>query len=427
MASVRLTIKGNKNPSTLYMRFVNGRKLDISCKTNLSINPKHWDNKKGNYRNISAINNLVKKQAQIERLKIHVLSAYNDSYSCGDIIDKGWLESTVSAFFRRPIQENKGSIEKHYVYYSQFCDWWIETKAPKWKTGKNKYLSDRMIGQYNAFVSVWKSFEGKTQYKIKNVNNELLEQFADWMIESDYAVSTTKRHISRAKFFLFRAEAESITTNPSFSNRVFVEKETQDVSEPYLNLDEINSIYNLDLSHDITLDNVRDNFIIGLWTGLRVSDFNKNLDVSNIDGEYIKIKTQKTATWVTIPLHTQVKEILNKRFGNLPVKTSNKFFNKKIKTICMLAEIDQEMYGGLVKVDKKTKQKRKVYGMYKKYQLISSHVARRSFCTNLFGKIPNHDLMKIAGWASESMMLHYVKKTKTESADNLKKYWNENY
>ena len=422
MARVKLITKGSKNPSTLYIRFVNGRKTDIATSTGLSVNPAYWDNKKSNYRNVSAIDNLVKKQANMEKLKLFILEVYNDSFMSGDIIDREWLKQSLSTFFKRPKQEQNGYIHKNFVYFSSFCDYWLKNKASTWKTGKRKYLSGKMKNQYESFVSIWKQFEDESVFKIKDIDNDLLEQFVDHMTDNHYAYSTIKRNLSRAKFFLARAEAESIEVNPRFRERVFIEESNEQVEDPYLSVDEINSIYNLDLSHDMYLDNVRDNFIIGLWTGLRVSDFNKNLDLSNFQGDYIKIKTQKTATWVTVPLHEQVRTILHKRFNNLPVKTSDKFFNEKVKTICMLAEIDEKVYGGVVKVDESGR-KRKVYGNYKKYQLISSHVARKSFCTNLYGEIPNYDLMKLAGWSSEKMLLHYVKKTQSESADSLKKYW----
>jgi integrase len=345
----------------------------------------------------------------------------------GDIIDKNWLNNAVSSYFNRPKQEKRLSIEKHYVYYSVFALWWIENKAPKWKTDKNKMLSKRVIMQYQSFLKIWKSFEGNNAYKIQDVSNEILDQFTTFMTSKDYASNTTKRQIARAKFFISRAKTEGIKTDPTYQDRVFVEKDQEEIDHPYLNEKEIDSVYDLDLSNDLSLDNIRDNAIIGLWTGLRISDFNKNLDISNIDGDYIRIKTQKTGAWVTIPLHPQVREVIKKRHGNLPVKTSDKHFNEQIKVICMLAEIDQQIKGGVIVVDEKTKEKRKVYGLHKKYKLVSSHICRRSFASNLFGHISNRDLMNICGWAKEDMMLHYIKKTKTESADELKKYWNTKY
>jgi integrase len=427
MATIKLIVKGTKNPSTLYIRFINGRSFDISCSTNLSVDPSQWDSKKSNYKNLSSISDRVKKQAKFEKLKIGILEAYNDSFMLGDIIDKNWLNNAVSSYFNRPKQEKRLSIEKHYVYYSDFALWWIENKAPKWKTDKNKMLSKRVIMQYQSFLKIWKSFEGQKAYKIQDVSNEILDKFTTFMTSKDYASNTTKRQIARAKFFISRAKTEGIKTDPTYQDRVFVEKDQEEIDHPYLNEKEIDSVYNLDLSNDLSLDNIRDNAIIGLWTGLRISDFNKNLDISNIDGDYIRIKTQKTGAWVTIPLHPQVRKVIKKRHGNLPVKTSDKHFNEQIKVICMLAEIDQQIKGGVIVVDEKTKEKRKVYGLHKKYKLVSSHICRRSFASNLFGHISNRDLMNICGWAKEDMMLHYIKKTKTESADELKKYWNTKY
>ena len=93
----------------------------------------------------------------------------------------------------------------------------------------------------------------------------------------------------------------------------------------------------------------------------------------------------------------------------------------------MLANIDQKIKGGITIVDEETGVKRKVYDVYKKYKLVSSHICRRSFATNLFGKVPNKVIQDIGGWAKEDMFLHYIKKTKRESADQLKQYWDEKY
>ena len=131
----------------------------------------------------------------------------------------------------------------------------------------------------------------------------------------------------------------------------------------------------------------------------------------------------KTKTFVTIPIHSQVAAILKKRNGNLPSKISEQKFNDKIKIIAQLCDIDEVMIGGVVKVDEKTKIKRKVIDTYKKYELVTSHICRRSFATNLFGKVPNKTLLDVCGWSNEEMLFKYNKQTKMESALVLKKHW----
>jgi integrase len=91
------------------------------------------------------------------------------------------------------------------------------------------------------------------------------------------------------------------------------------------------------------------------------------------------------------------------------------------KILCEKAKINQITEGTLF--DGATK--RNVVGYYEKYKLVSSHICRRSFATNLFGKVPNHVIQAVGGWASEQMMLHYIKKTNTEHAEVLKDYWHK--
>ena len=424
MATIRLVTRSIKNPCNLNIRFSAGRDNNFYVPINIFVNPNHWDNKKSNYKNSSEIKNRMELTAKFERFKSNILEEYNKAYMSGEITNKDWLESVVKDLFDRPEQEKRGGTQEYFLYYLEFCEYWLKEIAPKWKTEKNKFMSRRAIQQYETFILAFKNFQknyNSKRFKIKDVNSDVLSDFSTYLCDkAKFAPSTSKRLVGRVKFFLNRAEKMGIKTDPSFKERVYVAKEEGDILVPYLNEQEIDRIFNLDLSHDHTLDNIRDSFIISLWSGLRISDFNNNLKADNIDGDYISIRTNKTGSWVTIPLHNQVKFVLNKRFGNLPAKFSDKHFNEHIKTVCMLADIDEEIKGKLF--DNETK--RKLTGNYPKYKLISSHSGRRSFCSNLFGKIPNSIIQKTGGWASEKMMLHYVKRTNKDYAKELKSYWN---
>ena len=43
MATLKFTVRGSSNPSTIYARFTDGRKLHIIAKTDFLINPEFWD------------------------------------------------------------------------------------------------------------------------------------------------------------------------------------------------------------------------------------------------------------------------------------------------------------------------------------------------------------------------------------------------
>ena len=52
--------------------------------------------------------------------------------------------------------------------------------------------------------------------------------------------------------------------------------------------------------------------------------------------------------------------------------------------------------------------KRVAFGMYPKYELITSHTMRMSFATNYFGNIETPILMEITGHSRESTFLSYI-------------------
>lgn len=427
MATIKLLIKGKSNPSSLYVRFRNGRSVDLFVPTGLFVNPLHWDNTSGNLRALGEIKNRRLLYAKYEKLKVFIFEQYNESYSLGEIIDSNWLKQAINLFLKRPKQEKNNQIKTHYVYYVKFAEWWLKEIAPTWRTEKNKTLNRRTIQQYESFISIFKKFQKTTNYKIIDLNASIITDFGDYMIDEEYSYLSTKRHVGRLKFFLNRAEKLSIKTNPNFKERIFVSNNDEEINVPFLDEEEINSIFELDLSHDESMDNIRDSFVIGLWTGLRISDFNHNLDVSNIKDGFVDIKTTKTGAWVTIPVHPHIRKILDKRFGNLPQRYSDKHFNEKVKIICMLSGIDNNIKGGISKLNKKTGETRKKVGIYPKYKLITSHTCRRSFATNLFGEVENHVIMSVGGWKTERMMLHYMKKTKRQHAEILKNHYDKKY
>lgn len=145
--------------------------------------------------------------------------------------------------------------------------------------------------------------------------------------------------------------------------------------------------------------------LIGLSIGQRVSDL-LNLTPSNIRkasfGLYIDITQQKTKKAVTVGVvDPRVIEILEHEF---PKEVSQVQFNKEIKAICKLAGIKEKVSG--YKNNPKTKRKELIVAP--KYEFVTSHIMRRSFATNYYGKIETPLLMNITGHTKESTFLTYI-------------------
>ena len=66
---------------------------------------------------------------------------------------------------------------------------------------------------------------------------------------------------------------------------------------------------------------------------------------------------------------------------------------------------------------------RKKTGMYKKYDLITSHIGRRSFASNFYGKIPTTYLIYVTGHSTEAMFLNYIGKSNKDLALEITNYF----
>ena len=128
--------------------------------------------------------------------------------------------------------------------------------------------------------------------------------------------------------------------------------------------------------------------------GQRVSDLLK-LSPDNLrkapTGLYIDILQQKTKKAVTVGVADPIViEILENEF---PRKVSQVVFNKQIKALCRMAGIEELVSG--FKNNPKTRRKEIVNAP--KYEFVTSHIMRRSFASNYYGKIETPLLMNITG------------------------------
>jgi integrase len=354
-------------------------------------------------------------------LKSTILKRYNRDFTKGVLINKSWLQEIVKEVFDRPTNEVALINNDKDIYIVDFSNYWLKTFADSWKTSPKETMSKLVKSQYQKFIDIFSDFQDqkKVRYTLYSLTQDDVYELVNFLEEDDYNSATIERYVGRLKFFLNRAAEMSLKVSQVRNQRIYIDKESSEVESVYLNEEEIQKIYNLDLSHNFELDNARDNLIISCFSGLRVSDLMTGLNTDNIKEGFISVKTKKTKTFVTIPVHKMVESILRKRFGQLPKKTTTFEYNRLIKIVCQLAEIDNQI---LAKVWNSSK-KRKEVKYVKKYEAIGSHTARRSFASNLYGKVPNEVIQSVAGWSSSEMISHYNKTSKKEYAEQLKEFW----
>ena len=137
--------------------------------------------------------------------------------------------------------------------------------------------------------------------------------------------------------------------------------------------------------------------------------------------EFTQYKTEKL---MTVPLNLKIIEILNKRGGEFPRPISEQKYNLYIKQVCKIAEIKTPTQGGIKKeTEEGNKKFRKVKNIYEKWELVTSHIGRKSFSTNYYGTIPTTFLIYVTGHSSETMFLNYIGKSNKDLAMSITDYF----
>lgn len=159
----------------------------------------------------------------------------------------------------------------------------------------------------------------------------------------------------------------------------------------YLTPEEIDAIAALEIKA-ATLRQVQQQFLFACETGLRHSDL--YITAANVVGEELRVTTRKKQKTVTVPLTERAKAILKGPcFPFKPIHVNH--YNKAIQQVCKKAPVLKvpvtvTHYSG-AKTFVETRMK---------WQLISSHVARKSAINNWLAKGVRETV--VADWAGHS-------------------------
>lgn len=241
--------------------------------------------------------------------------------------------------------------------------------------------------------------------------NDLLEYFNS----KNMAINTIGKHIKNIKVVMNHSFDEGLHTNLDFQKESF-KIVTEDTKAIYLKEDEIRRIYSLNLSDKKNnhLEKARDLFVIAARTALRFEDLTsiQRHNLIEKDGRfYLNLKTKKTGAYVFIPLKIEVVEIFNKYEGDLPRQISNQKMNQYMKEIGKMAEINQ------LETKYITKGGLSVKRTIEKWELITTHTARRSAATNMsLAEIPAISIMKITGHKTEGAFMKYIRMSEEDNA-----------
>lgn len=156
----------------------------------------------------------------------------------------------------------------------------------------------------------------------------------------------------------------------------------------------------------------RDLFVIGVYSVARWEDYSR-LTTDNISNGMLNYEQLKTGRTVILPVSSRLQDCLERNGGIAP-KLSQQKFNDAIKRCCKKIGMTEKMYVS------KSKGANRVSSANERWQMVSSHTARRTGATMLYlAGVPIKRCMLISGHSTESNFLRYVRITKEENARML--------
>ena len=311
--------------------------------------------------------------------------------------------------------------ENKPILITTFFDTMIQDMKTGDRLGKdNIVISAGTIKTYTTTLKHFKNFQvlQKKKYALSDISQKLIDDFAKYLnMNLELNLSSSGKYLKKFTAFMNYAKKKNlITINVGTDVAANVTREVSD--SIYLTETEIDALLNIKKFPTKGYEIVLDLFIIGCKTGLRYSDFSR-LRLEDINNGFIDINTQKTDSNIIVPTHSIVKKILLKYPGGLPKCPTNQVFNRYIKELGkQVPELNREFEKKFTKANK-TQRK-----TYKRWMLITSHTARRSFVTNEILKgTPASTVMAISGHTTEKVFSTYNKATQLQKAQLLQKEW----
>ncbi len=443
MATVNFLYRSTKDKANLHLRLLyrfNDTDFVVGVNTKFEVSKDYWDKNhvidkktkkiKGT-KEPDILNKRLEVNNELNNIENHVLKAFNSVNPDG--VNKEWLQTQIDYYYNPPQEAEQLPTE-----LLKYFDYFMESKKNEITKGtQKKYnVTKHLLERYQKTKS--------TQIKISDVNDKFKIDFENYCLKNNYALNTISKDLRTIKTACNHAKHNGISTSHQLDKIKTPQYKTEKI---YLTFEELQKIEEIDKRQlNDNYENAKDWLIISCYTGQRISDFMRfTKDMiryeKNKDGvlkpfiEFTQVKTDKI---MTVALHPKVIVILDKRNGNFPKVISDSKYNLHIKQVCRIAKITQKIKGSKLndlnkdkdedenknKQNKEdVKQYRKESGMFPKWELITSHIGRRSFATNFYGTIPTTYLINVTGHSTEAMFLNYIGKSNKDLAMEITNYF----
>lgn len=310
----------------------------------------------------------------------------------------------------KPIPTDLLTLEDHFEDYIK---------------NKEEGVAKDTVKDYRSLIKHLKAYEESKgcHLNFTSFDYYFYEDFVDFLFyetkkpngEGGLLANSVGKQIKNLKCFLRNRIRKGYCANLDLSGYTTI---TEEVDMIFLTWQEIVKIYCFDLEEHPELKDTRNLLVLGCLTGLRYSDLSR-ISANYIQNNVLKIRQKKVQKFVQIPIINDTYDILKNYDFNVP-KIHINDFNESLKVMGKLMGFDE-----MIEVThfKKGKSLQK---SVPKYELFTSHICRRSFCTNEYLRGTDPMLIrKISGHKTERAFLTYIKVDELMAAQKIAESWQD--
>ncbi len=392
--SLSTKVSKETGKSEIMFRFIVNRSLIIRAKSGIHVNPKQWNEKKGEMKTATfgAVEAITKRK--LDELCNVIIDTYTETDN--ELINKEWLTTVIDKYHYpekyKLMEEEKQSIFEVFEDYisirkpvaqreRQMRVVFRALKRFELYNGLNielDTLTDDIIRQFAEFLKIEYTLQDKRKYKA------IYEQVPECREPKERGQNTINSIIIKFRtFYYWCVEMRYTTNNVKFKIDACV------YGTPfYITVNERKQIGGADLPEKLAKQ--RDVFVFHCCVGCRIGDLYK-LTMANIVNGAIQYVPRKTKDGnphtVTVPLNETAKEILDRYKDDekiLPFISEQKY-NEAIKKIFEVAGVTR-----VVQVRNALTGESEPRPIN---EVASSHLARRTFIGNIYKQVKDPNLV----------------------------------
>ena len=458
MRTFFFSTKGNDGNATLFTR-IRKRcpRVDILISSNIKVDVATWE--KAN-SSLEEWNKFLKTRDGKEIYsKLQEISDAIDSLTEQGVFEKAVIDEAVNDVVfkdmrelqrKKEEEERKAQEEQRRIEAEReaarkanvllFIQDFIDGIRSGERKNSGEAYEKNTVKAWGSFFGVLKRFYKKHPFTWADIDKKLTDKFMSFLENEGYMAKTVNKYLITFRAMVGYAYNEGLHDNSralkAFSTRRV--QETDKAKEIYLTERELQALYDMKL--DGLKAVVRDVFLVGCYTCQRFSDYSRlereNFVTTPRGTKVVRIVQEKTGNTVVIPILNNnllcIAEKYNYEIPKVSDVILNRYIKKILKGLSKTVPSLEKLERTILTMRERTMEKRgevsfirdaKGYVVKPRYDLVSSHTARRSGITNLYltGLFDELQMMSVSGHKDAKTFNEYIKLSSDEIADAIAK------